>query len=383
MRAYINKTLKYGMLIVLGSVLGACNILPAAGPSVSDIRASSVENGGNSYIVPVTAKIITAATRSRSLGFSASFVSAGPISVDVIRSGDTLAITVWENVDNGLFSTLGKKVTTLPGMEVDQLGNIFMPYVGTVKVSGRTLADVREKLTELLKVQTPDPQVEVRRTTGEGASVSIIGGVGAQGVYPIEAATRDLSGMLARAGGVTLDPRVVKITIKRGQQVGSIWLQDLYDNSNNDIQLKAGDKIILEADERYFVALGTTSQRRVEFETHNPSAIEALALIGGLRSYSSDPRGVFIFREEPASVANRVLGRTDLISPQEIVYVIDITEPSGVFTAQNFEIRNEDIIYTTEAPYVTWTKLVGVVISSLNSVTSLDGAVSGIAGILE
>ena len=45
--------------------------------------------------------------------------------------------------------------------------------------------------------QTPDPQVEVRRVAGDGATVSVMGGVRSPGVYPIEAPTLRLSAMLA------------------------------------------------------------------------------------------------------------------------------------------------------------------------------------------
>ena len=105
---------------------------------------------------------------------------------------------------------------------------------------------MRLKITGLLDTQTPDPQIEVRREAGIGATVSILGGVGGQGVYAIDASSRRLTGMLARAGGISLDPNVVKITVRRGGEVGEIWFQDLLDNPSNDIPLRAGDKIVLE-----------------------------------------------------------------------------------------------------------------------------------------
>ena len=383
MTVYTWKPIRISALVALCFTVASCSLLPAAGPSVRDIRASSVENGGDIHIVDVTPAVASAAARGQAMGFSAEFASAGMISVDRINAGDKLSITVWENVDNGLFSAAGLKVTVLPEIQVDQLGNIFVPYAGTIRATGRTPDDLRVKLTELLENQTPDPQIEVRRTAGEGATVSIIGEVGAQGVYPIVASTRKLTGMLAQAGGITLDGRIVKITVRRGQQVGQIWLQDLYDNAANDIPLRAGDKVILERDERYFVVLGTTSQRRVSFETHNPTAIEALASVGGLRSFQSDPRGIFIFREEPAWIANRVLGRDDITQPQKLAYIIDLTGPSGMFTAQDFEILNNDTIYVTEAPLVAWNKIIGSLIGALSSVTSLESSVSNAAGVFE
>lgn len=380
-----NKFSRVLRLVILPAAclfLASCG-MPSAGPSVKDIQDSSVENGGELHIVDVNRTVLVTSAREQSSGFSQNFRNAGSVSVDRIHPGDLLTITIWENVENGLFSTLGQKVTTLPAMQVDQLGNIFIPYAGTVKASGRTPDDLRLKITGLLDVQTPDPQIEVRREAGDGASVSILGGVGGQGVYPIDASSRRLTGMLARAGGITLDPSVVKITVRRGLEVGEIWFQDLLDNPANDIPLRGGDKIVLEKDERYFIAMGTTSQRRIGFETHNPTVLEALAAVGGLRANSSNAKGIFVFRDEPASIANRVLGRSDLTGSQQFAYLIDLTSESSMLVAGKFPIRDEDTIYVTEAPYVKWRTLLFTVIGGLNAAVALDTAVNGTADIFE
>ena len=377
-----SRALRLVILPVACMVLVSCG-LPSSGPSVKDINDSSVENGGDLHIVDVTAAVMVASSREQSSGFSQAFRNAGTVSIDRIHPGDTLTVTIWENVENGLFSTLGSKVTTLSAMQVDQLGNIFIPYAGTVKASGRTPDDLRLKITDLLDGQTPDPQIEVRREPGDGATVSILGGVGGQGVYPIVASSRRLTGMLASAGGITLDPSVVKITVRRGANVGEIWFQDLLDNPANDIPLRAGDKIILEKDERYFISMGTTGQRRISFETHNPTVLEALAAVGGLRATSSNAKGIFVFREEPAAIANRVLGRTDLVGPQQFAYLVDLTAQSSMLVAGKFPIRDEDTIYVTEAPYVKWRTLLFTVIGALNATSALDTALTGTADIFE
>ena len=380
-----NKFSRAFRLAVLSAgvmVLASCG-LPSSGPSVKDIQNSSVENGGDLFIVDVNQSVINASTRQRSSGFSQSFRNAGVVSVDRIFAGDTLTITIWENVENGLFSTLGSKVTTLPAMQVDQLGNIFIPYAGSVKASGYTPDELRLKITSMLEDQTPDPQIEVRREPGDGATVSILGGVGGQGIYPIDASSRRLTGMLARAGGITLDPSVVKITVRRGANVGEIWFQNLLDNPADDIPLRAGDKIVLEKDERYFISMGTTGQRRISFETQNPTVLEALAAVGGLRANQSNAKGIFVFREEPAPIANRVLGRSDLVGPQKFAYLVDLTSQSSMLVAGKFPIQDEDTIYVTEAPYVKWRTLLFTVIGALNATAALDTALTGTASIFE
>ena len=89
---------------------------------------------------------------------------------------------------------------TLSDLQVDGSGRIFVPYAGRIQVAGHTPEEIRQLITQALQDQTPDPQVEVRRSAGAGATVSIIGSVGGQGIYPILHQTRTLSTMLASAG---------------------------------------------------------------------------------------------------------------------------------------------------------------------------------------
>jgi polysaccharide export outer membrane protein len=77
---------------------------------------------------------------------------------------------------------------------------------------------VRNIITKKLAEQTPYPQVKVRRIAGDGATVSLVGSVGAQVIYPIERPTRTLSAVIATAGGVIIPPEVAQITPIRGKK---------------------------------------------------------------------------------------------------------------------------------------------------------------------
>ena len=233
-------------------------------------------------------------------------------------------------------------------------------------------------ITARLEEQTPDPQVEVRRVAGDGSTVSLVGAVGGQGVYAIERPTRTLSAMLARAGGVTIEPEIAQITVIRNGKQGKVWFQDLYDNPHLDIALRGGDRILVEEDSRSFTALGATaSQARVRFESQDLSALEAIAQVGGLVPTSSDPTGVFVFRNEPAEIANQVLGRTDLEGAQRLIYVLNLKEPNGLFLARDFVIRDSDTLYVTEAPYAQWTKTISLIAGSLTPIANVQTLTGG------
>jgi polysaccharide export outer membrane protein len=369
---------KAAALVSIIAILAGCG-LPRSGPTRGQILSSDISRRGDAHVVAVDSRIADATEIPPGLGFAAAFEGAGQIGSDTIRPGDVLTIEIWENVDEGVLAQEGANRTTLSGVQVDGDGFIFVPYAGRLQAAGNTPEGLRLLITRNLETQTPDPQVLVTREAGDGATVSVIGQVGGQGVYEIERPTRTLTAMLAQAGGVSIEPEIAQVTVIRGNQRGTIWLSDLYADPASDIALRPGDRILVEEDRRAFTALGATGgQRRVDFETQRLPAIEAIAQAGGLNSNIADPKGIFVLREETAAVANAVLGRSDIATTQRMIYVIDLTKPSGVFIAREFIIRDEDTIYVTEAPFAQWQKTISAILGTANSANSVvdlaDGA---------
>ena len=359
-------------MIAALAVMSSCG-LPQVGPNKRQLYKGSVQKEGDAFIVSVNDRVTRATAVTKALGFSDSFKNAATLGSDTIRPGDVLGLTIWENVDDGLLSNEGASATLLDEIQVDGSGFIFVPYAGRIRASGNTPEAIRRIITTKLAEQTPDPQVQVRRIAGDGSTVSLIGSIGGQGVFPIERPTRTLSTMLANAGGVTIAPDIAQVTVLRGKESGKIWFQDLYDHPELDIALRAGDRILVEGDTRSFTALGATgSQSLVPFESQSLSALEAIAQVGGLSPTSADPKGVFVLRNEPAEIANVVMGRNDLQGAQRLVYVLDLTQPNGMFQARDFVIRDGDTLYVTEAPFTQWTKVIGALTGAAGSVQSLS-----------
>ncbi|MFY9212623.1 MAG: polysaccharide biosynthesis/export family protein [Aestuariivita sp.] len=338
--------------------------------------AGSVQREGDAFIVQVNDRVNRATALAPALGFSEAFKNASVLTADTIRPGDTLGLTIWENVDDGLLASAGANSTTLEEVQVDSAGFIFVPYAGRVRAAGNTPEALRGVITRQLQEQTPDPQVQVRRLAGDGATVTLIG-AGGQGVFEIERPNRTLSGMLATAGGIATEPEITKITVSRGEHKGTVWYNDLVENPALDIALRGGDRIFVEEDTRTFTALGATNtQSRIPFISQNLSALEAIAQVGGLASFTADPTGVFVLRNEPSEIAGAVLGREDLIGAQRLVYVLDLTEPNGLFLARDFVIRDSDTLYVTEAPLSQWNKTLASLTGGLTTVSGLGSITS-------
>mgnify|MGYP001149292844 CR=1 FL=1 len=355
--------------------VGACSLLPRSGPTRNEIFAGSVQREGDAFVVEVNQRVTAATAVVPALGFPRELINAGVSNTDVIRPGDVISLTVYENVTDGLLAGQGASAAVINEVEVDGAGFIFIPYAGRIRAAGNTPEALRGIITRNLDEQTPDPQIIVRRTAGDGSTVTVTGVVGGQGVYPIERPTRTLSAMLAAAGGVTVAPEIAQVTLVRGAHRGTIWFQDLFRDPSVDIALRGGDRILVEEDTRKFTALGATgTQTIVPFDAQVISAIEAIASVGGLNPLLADPTGVFVLRNEAEPIARAVLARSDLIGAQRMVYVLDLTAPTGMFEARDFVIRDGDTVYVTAAPITQWNNAIGALTGTLgaaNSVTSV------------
>lgn len=344
------------LAVALAIALSACS-LPRGGPDYHEIRAQP-EDGRSFEVVPVTAEIASIVRIDERSGFAAAFVDAPLEATSRIVRGDELSITVWENLEEGLLSRQGIGATTLPRVKVDGRGQIYVPYIGLVRAEGRTIDQLRRAIRARLAEKTLNPQVDVFAVAAGTRRISIQGRIKSPGIYLIEEPTRRLVAMLARAGGVSEDPEVIRIRLRRGGMSGEIWLQDLYDDPRNDVPIRAGDIIIAERDRRIFTALGAVGRpSTVPFPTRDVSVIRALGIVGGLIDGAADPTGVFVFREEPAEIARRLFPDDAPEGARRVVYILDLTQPGAMFVARDFMMRDRDTLYVTTAPFLQWVKI--------------------------
>lgn len=361
-----NRALGAGRMIaavVLILSVAACG-LPRSGPYYEDLRYAD-ENADKEDpgfdLIRISPEVVSRINIDQSLGFETNLIEAEPERTAILGVGDVIQITVWERGENGLFSPIGGATSLVA--EIEESGRIYLPYVGNVRATGRTADGLRKHIRGLLADKTLDPQVEVRRQTGDSKSITITGSAGISAVVPIDRTSRSLLSLLAKTGFAVPDPEVIRVTVRRGPLEGSIWMRDLFENPAFDIPVRAGDVIFLNNDTRTFRALGAVGQGRIDFPTRDISVLDAISLIGGLNSQASDPSGVFIFRKEPPEIAVQVSERATVDQKRNIAYLIDLTQGRGLFLADQMMMRDGDILYVTDAPFTRFQRVAGSVAS--------------------
>jgi polysaccharide export outer membrane protein len=367
----ISKSLGRAAAFLACVAVASCDV-SRDGPTSNEIFSGSVMRDGDAHIIAVTKRVSQVANRPETLGFSHALRAGALLGGDTIRPGDTITLNVYENVPEGLLAPETTNNAIIETLQVDDAGFIFVPYAGRIRAAGQTPEALRRILTRSLDEQTPDPQVMVAREQGDGSTVSVTGGVTAQGVYPVTRASNRLSSVIASAGGISIPLETAQVLVTRGKRQDSAWLEDIFSDPSLDIAMRGGDRVLVKQDQRSFSVLGATgTTNRVAFETQQISAIDALASVGGLDPLRADPKGVFIFRDERPEIATEILGFGKFVTDVRFVYVLDLTAPTGMFNARDFKIRDGDTIFVTEASSVLWARQISALTGSITAASSI------------
>jgi len=154
----------------------------------------------------------------------------------VIGLGDTIQLRLW-----GAFQYDG-------ALTVDPKGNIFLPNIGPLKVSGMTNAELNNTVTTRIKqVYTSNVNVYASLIQAQPVKVFVTGYVRSPGLYG-GVASDSLLSYLSKAGGVDSERgSYVDITVKRGKTVRSrVNLYDFLLNGQLGLtQFVDGDTIVV------------------------------------------------------------------------------------------------------------------------------------------
>ena len=120
--------------------------------------------------------------------------------------GDVVSVTIFEAAAGGLFIPAEASVrpgnfVTLPNQEVDNNGNISVPYAGNIRAKGRTPVQVQRAIVDALKNRAIEPQAVVSLATQRTSLVTVLGDVIRPGVLNAVPAGERILDSIARAGG--------------------------------------------------------------------------------------------------------------------------------------------------------------------------------------
>ncbi len=349
------KALRPWVLLLLGIAFSACSTPRSAGFEGEVLAASgeTTPEGDPIYdfaVFEVTRDVLPTVTqwpRSGARAYPWIDARSQPASL-LIAPGDLLEVSVWDAEENSLLTSLGQRVTRLPDIKVAADGRIFIPFVGDMRVAGMSPSTARVRIEEELTATAPSAQVQVNVVPGRGNTANLVSGVTRPGVIPLPDRNTSVLELIAEGGGVRPDLVNPQVRLFRGNTTYGTSVASLFENPALDTVLVGGDRVIVEPEDRSFLSLGAANrQDRHLFPKDRVTALDALAIIGGVSDNRANPQGILVLRQYPARLV-----RDGVSGPPQrrVVFALDLTTADGLFSAGQFQIADGDLVYVTESP---------------------------------
>lgn len=277
----------------------------------------------------------------------------------VVGPGDILSVHLLDQSDTPSFSVTmapipnnqaDSMVTT--GFAVDQQGEVYLPYVGPVKVGGMTLRDLYFELHRKYTKYIKHPNFTIQISSYRSKRIFVTGEVNSPGPVPITDIPMTLPEALGMARGWTQsgDPGAIEIDRAGKQYIVNIPEMTSHGLNPMKILLKDGD----------FVRVPSLEESKVYVigDVVRPSALrrpnshltlnDALNDAGGVNPDSGNPGQIYVVRHASDK------------HPE--IYHLDASSPVALALADSFQLHAKDVVYVDAAPLARWNRVINLIL---------------------
>jgi polysaccharide export outer membrane protein len=332
-------------VVAVASVLGGCASGGGSGasPGVGDLIDS-----GDVRLVQITPELVAANRQIKRDPVPKELLDYRPESYR-INPGDTIKVTVWDHPELDTGGGGGQDVLA-NGRLVHPDGTFYYPYVGTLKVDGMKIEDLRSAITSRLAHYLQSPQVDVN-VVGYGSRVTLQGAFKdtssqsittvpltlsqAVGAAVVDAEQADLSGLV-----LTRDGKSHRLDMVALSSLGS---------AIPNIYLKPGDRLYMPFNDRKeaYVMGEVLRPQAITFKTSDLTLTQVLGRVGGLNPVTAKSEAVYVIRG---------VDLDNMEHKPATVYQLDASTPAAYALADEFSVKPGDVVFVGEAGVTRWNR---------------------------
>lgn len=367
--------------VLLAGSLSACALVPG-NQSYSVVDQSEVSipvqkgeaiSAEKVKVKPITAELIVdmyrVARPARAVGSTASNDPARRSQVDPaaqilnykLGPGDIISIIVWDHPElttpAGTFRTAEQA-----GTVVAEDGTIFYPYVGVIRVEGKTTREVRDILANKLAKYIEKVQIDVRMAMFRSKRVYVVGEVSKPGTQDITDIPMTVLEAVNRAGGFTSEADYSRVLLTRRGTTYRVDIQAMYEDgaTEQNALLEPGD-IVNVSDRSFnkiFVLGEVVKPGSMLMNKKRSTLAEALGDAGYISQDRASPRWIYVMR-----------GDSD--TPE--LFHLDGRSPDAMLLADRFPLHPRDIVYVDASDLIRWSRVINNILPTSNMLNLTSG----------